>query len=677
MTILTKTKTFFLEDSKRYNMKFTLDLAPDALQIKPEGAGGNAVSLPKFLENLSPYMPYDSGLIPCSGDGVIAIRKGFGFEQFVYQRKAGIYKVKWGYSERDAKATVHELAHPYRIIIADFQDGNLLGVRHFYSPYSIVSLNDPLYCVNLPNTNTTGYNGTSVGWTCLYRTGDTTKFTPAQRILYAIEREGGLSEPYNDANMSSTDGPRFYKAQGKPSYLYDKVEWEKKTKAEGYDWICSEDLLIPMLVAENTNATTYAKTGKPYTLARAIYEPYSAYYHDKTYTKPINKIFNEGWTSTDALFWSSPVMRALNAGGTTASLGQKAAKPAPVAPKVLADSLNLFDSKLSFVIPNELALFTKEGYICSNCLQHNNYVDGNPTPVYRALGPVDKFVDSENKTIVIKDKTYFNLPQLAEDYWIDHKFLQLPWNFKIVFEKIGDFGSTCNCVAANTHPYTETSLDNTIKSKETINVYQDSFVWSISGDNLLLKVKSTHCDFCDSWLAQDSHLVYDFVPGSTPLNEIQAIDDSFISPCGCTVCVDPTNYASVSFINSVDLITVDPETGIVETIAPSLDQLAQIKSSSSINISLESLRHSGQKFYSVPLVRAETVVKENDIHTLEAVHSTAIFTYINYPIALQNTTCPCGMSFQIDKEKNITSDGPVCSSCNDHGVFYPFFNRIK
>lgn len=646
-------------------MKFTLDLT--ALEIKSEGPG-TSLSLPQFLQNLSPFMPFDSGLIPCSGDGVIAIRKGFGFEQFVYQRKAGVYKVKWGTYERDASATVHELAHPFRVIIADFQDGNLLGVRHFYSPYPIVSLNDPLYCVNLPNTNTTGYNGTSVGWTCLYRTGDTTKYTPAQRILYAIEREGGLSEPYNDANMSSTDGPRFYQKKGRPSYMYDKLAWEKKTKAEGFDWICSEDELIPMLVKEKTNASTYDPSGTPYTLARAIYEPYSAYYHDKTYTKPINKIHQEGWTSADALFWSSPVMKALNAGGGTATLGQVPKKVAPPAPKTLADAAKIFDEKAKISIPQNLLLFTKEGYICENCHQHNSYVDGNPTPVYRALGPLKNFYSAETGEWTIKDIPMVHDPVVGSPYYWDD-LSDLDWENKILFQLIGEFGTTCNCVAANTHCYHELTK-NGLNSHTYIHVFQDSFVWSLSGDELLLKVRSTHCEFCDSWMSNENGLVYDFVPGSKSLGDLPQIDATVLSPCGCTTCFNADNYLpSVRFVDAMSLVTVQNEA--VKPVAPSLEHLASVPP---LNITLDSLRASGAKFYTTTSQKAQLTP---DLLTLKGITEQIVFTYFNYPPGVIDHICPCGLSFEIEKDKNVTSDGPVCPSCNDHGVFYPFFNRIK
>jgi hypothetical protein len=319
----------------------------------------NPVSLLEFYQGSDLHTPFDSGLIPCSGEGLISYRKAFGFEQFILQRPAGKYLVKWGYSERDKNAKVYELAHPYRIIIADFQNGFLTGIRHFYSPDAIVSWDEVLRLVNLPNTNTVGYRGVSLGWVCLYRNDDTTKMTLSEKVSYIINRESGLAEPYNDANMSNTDGTRFYQKLGKDPSFWDPTEWAKRTEAEGFDWICDENELViaKIKLSDDPIARTYNEDGKPYTLRMASFDPYQAYYSDTVHDKPMNQWFTDRRNEIDPSYLQASIMSSLNQGA-----------PAVAASKATPVDLDAQVNKFNFATwPKKTLNFFKDSIHCPSC----------------------------------------------------------------------------------------------------------------------------------------------------------------------------------------------------------------------------------------------------------------------------------------------------------------------
>lgn len=210
----------------------------------------NAADLNEALIQVVSAGFFDTGLLPVGeGGGLLALRGGFGHLQIVYQVEPGIHPVIWGRSEGDRSATNFQLAQPYRIWIADFFNGNISGARHFYSPTPIYSEDDVLYHVNLPNTNCRGYSGTGVGWMCLYHHDDTTKFSIKQLIEYAYQRASG-GEAYNDANMSETDGPRFYEANKAPKYFCNAKAWEKKSASDGWQWTLDPKLLLPIMVKD-------------------------------------------------------------------------------------------------------------------------------------------------------------------------------------------------------------------------------------------------------------------------------------------------------------------------------------------------------------------------------------------------------------------------------------------
>ena len=246
-----------------------------------------------FYQNFSNYAAMDTGLLPVDGTGLLAIRSAGNHTQVAYQYKPGMYYVNWGASEGDPNAVSYLVAQPYRIVIIDFVDNNLLGARTFYSPIPATHPGIQLYHVNLPNINCRGYRGNGVGWICLYHNQDWSKMPFNERLARALERCSGI-EVYNDANMSETDGPRFYASKSKPSYITNPREWEDKSQAEGFEWTIDENLWIPIMVkSRDEQGQHYDGEGSvPLTLGDAIVGKYNAYYNDSYHPKPINALTN-------------------------------------------------------------------------------------------------------------------------------------------------------------------------------------------------------------------------------------------------------------------------------------------------------------------------------------------------------------------------------------------------
>lgn len=255
--------------------------------VTPPEMGSTSDSMDKLLNNIVGGAYFSTGLLPLNGSGVLSIQKSLGYMQITMQLEPAIRKVKWGYRENDPDAKIYELAFPYYVIVMDFLKDSMLGARHFFSPEPITSWSQPLYAVNLPNTNTLGYNGTSLGWICLYHTRNTPFESIAERVEYMLTRMHGVGEPYNDRNMDETDGARFYQSRNKPAYMWNPAEWQKKTYAEGTDWINNPDELIMLrALDDDTHYQQYNSAGTPYTLYKATHMPYSAYYSDEMYVKP-------------------------------------------------------------------------------------------------------------------------------------------------------------------------------------------------------------------------------------------------------------------------------------------------------------------------------------------------------------------------------------------------------
>lgn len=245
-----------------------------------------------FFSSLSKYAHIDTGLLPLDGTGLLAYRQAANHAQIVIQHAPGIYRIMWGSHEGDSSAKHYFLAQPYRIVIGDIVDGSLLGARMFYSPVPITNPSNQLYHVNLPNINCRGYRKNGVGWVCLYHNEDWSSLPIGERVSRLMERCSG-AEAYNDANMSETDGPRFYAKHQKPIYTISPEEWENKTTQEGFEWTLDPDLWIPVLVLDRDNQAEHCDSGQPLTLGMALTGDYRAYYTDDMVPKPVNAIARE------------------------------------------------------------------------------------------------------------------------------------------------------------------------------------------------------------------------------------------------------------------------------------------------------------------------------------------------------------------------------------------------
>lgn len=242
-----------------------------------------------FYAKFSEMAYFDTGLLPVDGSGMLSIRTAGPHTQIGYQHAPGMYYINWGKFEGDSSAKKYYVAQPYRIVIADIYNGNILGARMFYSPIPIQHPSTPLYHVNLPNINCKGYRGNGVGWICLYHNEDISSYPFGEKVSKILERCSGV-EAYNDANMSETDGPRFYRDNGKPNYIWDPQKWEDHSEKDGVNWTLDPDLLIPVLVHDMDHQDKHYSDGQPLTYADAILGDYQAYYTDPIRPKPVNAI---------------------------------------------------------------------------------------------------------------------------------------------------------------------------------------------------------------------------------------------------------------------------------------------------------------------------------------------------------------------------------------------------
>lgn len=224
----------------------------------------------------------ESGLTLSTQSALVFHRRGLGSEQIVYQIAPGVRPVIFKEEEGsdDDYTTEYSLAFPWVILCISYEKENFMGVRHFYSPEPIFNLDQQLYVPNLPNTNTSRYNSTSVGWVCLYHNAAGNNLTPlTRRLSYALARHDPYGEPYNYANMSETDGIHFYSSVKLNSLLSTPDAWANKTKSDGWAWTLEPDLYEPFLIdPEDTYAESYDSQGQPYTLRQALYNPHYCYY---------------------------------------------------------------------------------------------------------------------------------------------------------------------------------------------------------------------------------------------------------------------------------------------------------------------------------------------------------------------------------------------------------------
>lgn len=388
-----------------------------AVQSKIESFGLDHITqkdIVSFYGNFSQYAAWDTGLLPVEGSGILSIRTAGEYTQFAYQHKPGLYHVNWAAYE-GGTATSYYVAQPYRIILCDMKEGNLLGARMFYSPYPITHPSQPLYHVNLPNINCKGYRKNAVGWICLYQNEDWSSLPLNERIVRFIERCSGV-ETYNDANMSETDGTRFYKEMNKPEFLWNPVSWQQKSIEEGFTWTLDETLWIPVLVQSMDQQDMHYHKGVPLTLADALVGDYRAYYYDDKETKPINAVIRPDKSLSD-----KEVMSYFAKSYTVSDT-----KTNHLLNNTFQASNDLKSSKGSSVFTGSTLIDSPEShqnsdyFTCSNCgddydssevEKHNDYYDNdvcyhcfNETYVY--IESADGYFHSEDSNIVYASNSY-------------------------------------------------------------------------------------------------------------------------------------------------------------------------------------------------------------------------------------------------------------------------------
>lgn len=273
-------------------MKILLDTEKQAaIVLSDDNEFKTATTLSNFGDVISSdNTEFTTGFMAQEGTGILSYRQNGQYTQLAYQQAPGHTMVKWGVSERDPNAKVYNLEHPYKIWIVDFHKDLLVGLRHFFSPVAITDVEQPLFHTTLPNTNCIGYRETSVGWVCLYRTGNDPLISLDDKLMYAYERESGLHEPYNDRNMSSTDGPRYYAKNGRNEFTSGDA-WVESAK-KGINW---DKILLPIKVAKNDKlAYTHDDKGETYTFDKALNDPYLPYYKDSLSREDIN-YYTVGW----------------------------------------------------------------------------------------------------------------------------------------------------------------------------------------------------------------------------------------------------------------------------------------------------------------------------------------------------------------------------------------------
>lgn len=369
-----------------------------------------------FYNRFSQYASFDTGLLPLDGTGVLAIRSAGRHAQIVTQHIAGMYHINWGASEGDPNAKTYYVAQPYRIVIGDFLDGNLLGARMFYSPYPITNPSQTLYHVNLPNINCKGYRGNGVGWICLYLKENWSELPFNEKVARFIERCSGV-ETYNDANMSETDGPRFYAENKKPSHFYDPNEWQEKSASEGFAWTLDPNLLIPVCVKDLDNQDKHYSNGQPLTLAMAMLGNYQAYYTDNDIPKMYNLVsrqdlsLNPGHIADmfKVSFAKAPSVETSKNDPYNASSALRES----LGSSVFIPSKNSFEEDedswcctcCEELYPSEAKMFEThdDGYVCEDCL--------NERYVYIESANSYFYIDNSSVTYVENQSEFFH-----EDY---------------------------------------------------------------------------------------------------------------------------------------------------------------------------------------------------------------------------------------------------------------------
>lgn len=214
----------------------------------------------------------DTGLMP---PGVRMFTQIGSEVQVVVEIPPGINRICVSDTEGEARYGSYEqylVAQPWRVIIARYRGGNMVGARNFYRLRPIYSLDDELLHTNLANVNCLGYNNTAVGWICFYGDKfDNRDMSWPERLHRLIERVNG-GEVYSLANMRSIDGPGFYRKASATAKRWRSNArlWEEQTDKKGLDLAMSEDAWLPVLVTDEKHQNAHDENGKPLTLGAAL-----------------------------------------------------------------------------------------------------------------------------------------------------------------------------------------------------------------------------------------------------------------------------------------------------------------------------------------------------------------------------------------------------------------------
>ena len=376
--------------------------------------------LKSFYKNVSSYSYIDTGLLPVFGSGLLSLRGAGGHYQIAYQHAPNKYLVNWGAYEGDANAKAYFLAQPYRIVIIDIVDKSIYGARHFYSPYPITHMDAQLYHANLPNLNCKGYtNNVGVGWICLYHNTSSSNIEDfSELVRIGLERTSGV-EPYNDQNMSLTDGVRFYKDyyNEDPNYqfLWNPQLWQSKTEEEGIAWTLNPELWAPILVSSMDDQSCHYYNGIPFTLHHALFGNYKAYYYDDNVPKLVNIIARE-----DLHLSSSTVYNIFTKAHNNTDSYDSSTEP------IVTEQMTLYsfnhkdidndedeDEDNYFICDScedshsvDEAIHTLDGYIvCSNCT----------SDIYFVAHQGDYYFSSDDLIFDQQTENYYNIEYLKEN----------------------------------------------------------------------------------------------------------------------------------------------------------------------------------------------------------------------------------------------------------------------
>lgn len=549
-----------------------------SVQSTVESFGLNHVTskdIVSFYKAFSSLAAYDTGLLPVDGSGILSIRSAGQHTQFAYQHKPGLYRINWAPTEGASNAAVYYVAQPYRIIICDIYQGNLLGARTFYTPYPITSPSQPLYHVNLPNINCKGYRGNAVGWICLYQNEDWTGLPLNEKIVRFIERCSGV-ETYNDGNMSETDGTRFYQENNKPDYLWDPVSWQKKSEQEGFEWTLNPDLWIQVLVTNMDHQSKHDLTGVPLTFADALIGDYNAYYHDPYPTKPINSVIrpDKEISQSEVLsyFVSAYKSSALHHLNDTfnSSLKAREEKGSSVFKgSSLTNSVenhNDVPTSLCYECESQCSedsmVCVGDYSVCPSCLSEN----------YCYIESCDEYYHKEDEIIYYHNGNYYHLDYDTVEFCAQCSHFYVGQEIEENIYSFPDGTGACRKCVDDFAEHLGIVTDNCIACGTVVLVEEEYMTYTHMFKSAYVDLETSEYKLKDNFLCEDCVKQYFICPcGITKPSNLQGID---FNPCGkvsfnydngnivevnscCSSCLGPAYFEEETSMFNADFVPVN------------------------------------------------------------------------------------------------------------------------